>query len=139
MENLGYSEAKAVAIRIAAARDRRQAAVELAALKLDAPTWRDDPEDTRRTRTPRDYLREPRRHWPLAMQAAYAGDEPGDALPTDQRHALVVVLHGEGYTDIDIAIRLRLTTYTATRIREALELPPVDAHWIWAARAGAIA
>jgi hypothetical protein len=73
------------------------------------------------------------------MQAAYAGDEPGDALPTDQRHALVVVLHGEGYTDIDIAIRLRLTTYTATRIREALELPPVDAHWIWAARAGAIA
>jgi hypothetical protein len=49
---------------------------------------------------------------------------PAEALPTRARGQLVVELHGEGFTDVQIAERTRMTTYTASRIRAALGLDP---------------
>lgn len=52
------------------------------------------------------------------------GKEPAETLPTILRHRLVAELHHMGLTDIEIAERICMTTYTAMRIREGLSLPP---------------
>lgn len=52
------------------------------------------------------------------------GKEPAEMLPTVLRHRLVAELHHIGLTDVEIAERILMTTYTATRIREGLSLPP---------------
>lgn len=104
--------------------DRQAARLELSAMQLDPPVWK--------RRTPVDYANVAVRHWPILMQGAYRGDEPADALPTAERHALVRVLHRRGMTDVEIAKRLRLSTYTAARIRGAilgLEANP-DGVWV---------
>ncbi|ROP36266.1 hypothetical protein [Saccharothrix texasensis] len=57
-----------------------------------------------------------------------AGREPAEALPTDQRAQLVDGLVRGGLTDTEIAERLHMTTYTAARIRERLQLHPNATH-----------
>lgn len=49
---------------------------------------------------------------------------PAEALPTRLRWWLVSELHRDGFTDVEIAERTRMTTYTAARIRAALGLDP---------------
>lgn len=56
--------------------------------------------------------------WRLALD----GDLPADALSPLDRRSLVLVLHGYGWTDVEIAAHTRMTTYTTARIREALNL-----------------
>lgn len=49
---------------------------------------------------------------------------PAEALPTRVRGQLVAELHEDGFTDVQIAERTHMTTYTAARIRAALGLVP---------------
>lgn len=59
----------------------------------------------------------------LYLQARH-GQIPAEALPTNLRWRLVADLHAHGWTDVDIALQTFMTTYTAARIREAMQLPP---------------
>jgi hypothetical protein len=61
---------------------------------------------------------------PHLYAAALAGHEPAEALTTSDRRRLVAQLHRAGWTDADIAVHTALTTYTAARIRDGLDLPP---------------
>jgi hypothetical protein len=47
-----------------------------------------------------------------------------EALPRTQRLRLVTRLHAEGCTDVEIAESLTYSTFTASRIRAGLGLPP---------------
>lgn len=58
----------------------------------------------------------------VAWRLALDGDLPADALSTLDRHALVLVLHNRGWTDVEIASHTRMSTYTTARIREGLGL-----------------
>lgn len=49
---------------------------------------------------------------------------PAEELPTRARGQLVGELHGDGFTDVEIAERTRMTTYTTARIRARLGLVP---------------
>lgn len=49
---------------------------------------------------------------------------PAEALPTKLRGLLVAELHEDGFTDVEIAERTRMTTYTTARIRARLGLVP---------------
>lgn len=62
--------------------------------------------------------------WRRHYRAAFAGDMPAEALPTHVRHHLVAQLHRGGRTDVEIAARTRMTTYTTARIRAGLGLLP---------------
>lgn len=53
---------------------------------------------------------------------AKAGFLPAEALPTHLRWRLVVDLHREGWTDVEIAEHTVMTTYTTCRIREGMGL-----------------
>jgi hypothetical protein len=61
---------------------------------------------------------------PLQYRAAWEGDEPAEALTTDDRHRLVTDLHDLGWDDDRIAQHTRMTTYTTARIRGSLGLLP---------------
>lgn len=60
----------------------------------------------------------------VAWSLALAGDWPAEALSTADRQALVLVLHQQGWTDVEIAAHTRMTTYTTGRIRARLGLAP---------------
>lgn len=60
----------------------------------------------------------------VAWSLALAGTWPAEALSTADRQALVLVLHGRGWTDVEIAAHTRMTTYTTGRIRARLGLAP---------------
>lgn len=47
-----------------------------------------------------------------------------EALAPHKRHRLVRALHREGLTDVEIAERTRMSTFTAWRIRAELGLAP---------------
>lgn len=64
----------------------------------------------------------PRSGW-LLWDLACAGREPAEVLDPLDREDLVWGLHGRGYTDTEIAVHTRMSTYTATRIRSRLGLP----------------
>lgn len=49
--------------------------------------------------------------------AALRGELPAEALPTELREDLVDELAGRGLSDVKIAARTRLSTYTVHRIR----------------------
>lgn len=51
-----------------------------------------------------------------------AGRAPAEELPTYLRERLLARLHGDGWTDLDIAVHTRMTLYTTVRIRERLGL-----------------
>lgn len=60
---------------------------------------------------------------PAQYVAALAGREPAEALHQSDRARLVAALHHRGLDDAQVAIRTRMTTYTAARIRASLGLP----------------
>lgn len=60
---------------------------------------------------------------PSALRAAcWRGDMPAEALPVRDREELVYELWLHGWTDVEIATHTRMSTYTASRIRERLGL-----------------
>lgn len=59
---------------------------------------------------------------PLQYRAALAGREPAEALTTRDRHRLVALFIDAGMSDVEIANRTRMTTYTANRIRREVFL-----------------
>jgi len=69
---------------------------------------------------------------PVTNQTLYRkcldGHEPAESLPTLERQRLLLVFHNRGWTDIEIAIHTRMTTYTTARIRTRLGL---DANEAW--------
>lgn len=52
------------------------------------------------------------------------GHEPAESLPTLDRRRLVLTLHNRGWTDVQIAVHTRMTTYTTARIRSLIGLKP---------------
>lgn len=58
-----------------------------------------------------------------AARRALRGDLLGDELSPRARELAVSWLHERGLTDAETAARLRLSTYTAARIRARLHLP----------------
>ena len=69
---------------------------------------------------PRQTRPETREH---LFALALAGLIPAEVLPQHLRGQLVAELHADGWTDVQVAAHCRMTTYTAARIREGLELP----------------
>lgn len=61
---------------------------------------------------------------PLQYAAALAGREVAEALTAPDRARLVRQLHGRGWTDVQIAQRTRMTTFTTGEIRSRLGLLP---------------
>lgn len=59
-------------------------------------------------------------------RACLEGDAPAEILPPLVRERLVAVLHGRGWTDLEIACHTRMTTYTTARIRSRIGLLPND-------------
>lgn len=115
-----YTAASQRLIEIEAAHDRALAEQELDAIHREAEV---EPQQ-RVVRRPRiDYAAEPMKNWPVDMLRAYEGREPAEALPPVQRRILVRLLHRRGWTDAEVADRLRMTLYTAARIRSDLRLP----------------
>jgi transcriptional regulator with GAF, ATPase, and Fis domain len=115
-----YADSSWHVLEIEARHDRALAEQELAAILRE----RDAMPHQHVTRAPRiNYAAEPIYRWPVDMQNALHGKEPAEALPTEQRHALVRVLHRRGWTDAEVAERLQMTLYTAARIRQHLRLP----------------
>lgn len=55
-------------------------------------------------------------------RACLEGDAPAEVLPTQVRELLVMVLHGRGWTDREIACHTRMTLYTTARIRSRIGL-----------------
>jgi DNA-binding NarL/FixJ family response regulator len=55
--------------------------------------------------------------------ACIAGREPAEALDTRDREDLVAELVGRGWSDAEIAVLTRMSTYTTARIRSWLGLP----------------
>lgn len=55
-------------------------------------------------------------------QTCLAGRAPAEELPTHLRERLLTRLHGEGWTDLQIAVHTYMTLYTTVRIRERLGL-----------------
>lgn len=60
----------------------------------------------------------------IAWRLALLGDWPAEALSTVDRAQLVRILHGRGWTDVEIAAHTLMTTYTTGRIRARLGLAP---------------
>jgi hypothetical protein len=60
----------------------------------------------------------------IAWRLALNGDWPAEALSTADRARLVRILHKRGWTDVEIAVHTRMTTYTTGRIRARLGLAP---------------
>ncbi len=60
---------------------------------------------------------------PSRLRAAcWRGDLPAEVLETGDRETLVHDLWSAGWTDVEIAIHTRMTTYTTGRIRARLGL-----------------
>lgn len=51
------------------------------------------------------------------------GLEPAEMLDTRDREDLVAELVGRGWTDVQIAVHTKMSTYTTGRIRRRLGLP----------------
>jgi DNA-binding NarL/FixJ family response regulator len=54
--------------------------------------------------------------------ACIAGREPAEALDARDREDLVAELVGRGWSDVEIAVLARMSTYTTARIRSRLGL-----------------
>lgn len=56
----------------------------------------------------------------LLWKACCAGLEPAEALDVRDREDLVAALVFRGWTDVEIAVLTRMSTYTTVRIRERI-------------------
>ena len=56
--------------------------------------------------------------------ACLAGNMPAEALPPADRERLVDELWAAGWTDVEIATHIHMSTYTTARIRARLGVPP---------------
>lgn len=65
---------------------------------------------------------------PTLYRKCLDGHEPAEALPTYDRHRLVLTLYNRGWTDVQIAVHTRMTTYTTARIRGLIGVKP-NAAW----------
>lgn len=54
----------------------------------------------------------------LLWQLCCAGREPAESLDTRDREDLVAALVERGWSDVQIAVLTRMSTYTTARIRE---------------------
>lgn len=52
------------------------------------------------------------------------GEAPAELLDAQEREWLVAELHAAGMTDVEIAERTDMSTYTAVRIRQRIGLRP---------------
>lgn len=68
---------------------------------------------------PMSASRSPRHVW----ERCCLGVEPAESLHPRDREDLVATLVERGWTDVEIAVLTRMTTYTAARIRDRLGLP----------------
>lgn len=59
----------------------------------------------------------------LVWWACCAGREPAESLDWRDREDLVAALVERGWTDVQVAILTRMTSYTTARIRDRLGLP----------------
>lgn len=59
----------------------------------------------------------------LLWRACCAGREPAESLDPRDREDLVAALVERGWTDVQIAVLTRMSTYTTARIRGRLGLP----------------
>lgn len=66
----------------------------------------------------------PRPQRPLQFRLALNGEEPAEALTAHDRRLIIARLHRRGWTDLEIAVLTRTTTYTTARIRHAIGLRP---------------
>lgn len=66
----------------------------------------------------------------LLWQACCTGREPAESLDPRDREDLVAALVQRGWTDVQIAVLTRMTTYTTARIRERLGLPANRPDWL---------
>lgn len=57
-------------------------------------------------------------------QECLNGRAPAEELPAYLRARLLTRLHGQGWTDLEIAVHTRMTLYTTARIRNRLGLSP---------------
>jgi hypothetical protein len=57
-------------------------------------------------------------------QLCLDGARPAEELPAYLRDRLITRLHGEGWTDVEIAVHTYMTLYTTVRIRNRLGLSP---------------
>jgi hypothetical protein len=52
------------------------------------------------------------------------GSEPAESLSMEWRERLLRILHNRGWTDCEIAVHTRMSTYTTARIRSRMRLKP---------------
>lgn len=75
----------------------------------------------RRRVVPADLVHAPMsgsRSGPLLWRLCLLGREPAESLHWRDREDLVVGLAGRGWSDVEIAVLTRMSTYTTARIRE---------------------
>lgn len=60
----------------------------------------------------------------LVWRACCAGREPAESLDPRDREDLIAELVERGWTDVEVAVLTKLTTYTVERIRQRIGLPP---------------
>lgn len=63
----------------------------------------------------------------LLWRACCAGREPAEALDPRDREDLVASLVERGWSDVDIAVLTRMSTYTTARIRQRIGLRSANA------------
>ncbi|PWK81681.1 hypothetical protein C8D88_11692 [Lentzea atacamensis] len=59
---------------------------------------------------------------PLVLAACWAGREPAERLTRGERDLLFFDLWRRGWSDLEIAVHMKESTYTTCRIRERLGL-----------------
>jgi hypothetical protein len=59
---------------------------------------------------------------PLLLAACWAGQEPAELLTRGERDLLLFDLWRKGWTDREIGVHMKQTTYTTCRIRTRLGL-----------------
>lgn len=59
---------------------------------------------------------------PVVLAACWAGREPSELLTRGERDLLLFDLWMKGWTDLEMSVHMKQSTYTTCRIRERLGL-----------------